>query len=202
MKGTLDHNNINWFVRYKTEEHGVVIFKTLNLSSNPCSHIFENEKLVFGAIVEFEPVRFCNVHMCEITPTSTCTFDCAFDEIAYARIIKQILPCTDGHKFSKAMGQSYPRKCIVCGIPEEPTNTVECVFCKNTLNLDIEDTCSKCGKSHFENPDDYKFSTDELYQAYKAGILSVGHTAIIPSEDYLRFEEFYKALLASRGQKK
>jgi len=40
---------------------------------------------------------------------------------------------------------------------------VPCEFCGHTINLAFEDTCMKCGKSHFEDPN----SWNNIYESYK-----------------------------------
>lgn len=40
---------------------------------------------------------------------------------------------------------------------------VPCEFCNGVIDLAFEDTCSKCGKSHFEEPN----SWDIVYERYK-----------------------------------
>lgn len=189
MKGRLNNNGEYWFVIELNSMGGIDnLAKTYKLLPNQ----YPETNLAVGEWVDFELIRFCKEHQSKVE-TGPCTLDCAYDETTYAELIKV---CQ--HSYSKSMYQEFPRKCVKCGEPEREEILVSCEFCDNQLDLAFEDTCNKCGRSHFEDPSEV-FTTNDLHEAFKAGIKYMCKNT--RPEDHLDFADFLKQLKANKNDK-
>lgn len=84
LTGKQHLDNGNWVI--VVSSNGTT--KTFQLHPNPCLHV--GIEFVEGRNVTFQVIRYCSVHQCDITYSSPCTLDCAFDEVKYAKILESL----------------------------------------------------------------------------------------------------------------
>ena len=167
MNGLLDFTGRHWIVRFLTEdENSFKIIKSLELIyDDGYNKLKANNQLKIHSKVIFEIIRYCPDHNCEVNRQSPCTLDCAYTEKLMAKLILEPKKCS--HSYSKAMNQSYPRKCIHCGEPE-PINELAYGYAID-----------------FNEP---KYSAADLLDAFNAGIAAV--TEVDDTKNNIKFNEF------------